>query len=132
MNTTPTYSNAANVLPSVLDVTCHDYKCTRERNVPHVLLDVRSEKQFDMCALPGAINIPLARISDELDRIERLASGGTNAIYCICRRGVASAEAARLLAGEIENSQRNIQSVRNVAGGLNAWRRDVDPSFPKY
>ena len=36
---------------------------------PHVLLDVRSELQFGICALPGALNIPLAGLEGRLDEL---------------------------------------------------------------
>lgn len=114
-----------------LDVTCLDYKeQIIDLNIPHVLLDVRAKRQFDLCALNQAINIPLSNLVDKLDVIETL-SDGTKPIYCICRRGIASAEATRILSQAIL-SRPKIHSVRNIRGGLAAWQQDVDNRFPKY
>jgi adenylyltransferase/sulfurtransferase len=84
-----------------------------------------------MCALDGAVNIPLARLQDELDEIERL-SDGTRPVYCICRRGIFSVEAAKILHTAQATTHPRIHSVRDIAGGLTAWHEEVDESFPKY
>ncbi|KAK9471256.1 uncharacterized protein V1510DRAFT_381526 [Dipodascopsis tothii] len=88
---------------------------------PHTLVDVRERVQFGLCALPGAVNLPLA----ELDRPEPLALAGP--VYVVCRRGVDSRVAVPIL-------QRRLPGVAvvDVAGGLERWARDVDPSFPRY
>jgi adenylyltransferase/sulfurtransferase len=118
-------------LPDELIVTCREYSKVRNEVEPHFLLDVRVKKQYDMCALDGAVNIPLARLQDELDEIERL-SDGTRPVYCICRRGIFSVEAAKILLTAAETTHPRIHSVRNIAGGLTAWHEEVDDSFPKY
>jgi rhodanese-related sulfurtransferase len=77
------------------------------------------------------------------------------AVYTLCRRGVFSAEAAMLLTKAIkaaETAEKKTASpadpsaaqsvawmpvgvdvsVRSVAGGLEAWKRQVDPTWPVY
>jgi adenylyltransferase and sulfurtransferase len=120
------------------NVTCHEYARIREFGQPHVLLDVRVEEQFAMCALPGAVNVPLARVPHELERITALAE--QNPIYCICRRGVASTQAVTLLHellpvhgnGSDDSNSSTAPPIRNILGGLTAWQAQVDSSFPKY
>lgn len=119
-----------------LNVTCEEYSQIIEQQQPHVLLDVRVERQFEMCALPGAINIPLERLPGELEHIAAL-SEGTKPIYCICRRGIASAKAVRILLESLTarndgNDKAKLHSVRNIEGGLVAWQAQVDTSFPTY
>jgi rhodanese-related sulfurtransferase len=48
------------------------------------------------------------------------------AVYVMCRRGVLSAHATRLL---LDNGYNN---VFNVQGGLTRWHADVEPAFPVY
>jgi adenylyltransferase/sulfurtransferase len=93
-----------------------------------VLLDVRVARQFELCSLKGAFNIELASLEDNVAQIVELSDRGSKSIYCVCRRGIASAEATRILS-EILPSH---YSVFNIKGGLNAWVIDVDPSFPMY
>merc|ERR1712045_332592 len=101
--------------------------------MPHVLLDVRVERQYEICHLDGSINVPLSTVEDEIARIESL-SAGEKPIYCVCRRGVASVEATRILLKIIESyadgkdkcDKSRIHSVYNITGGYNAYQVEVD------
>lgn len=113
-----------------LCISCEEYDRARNAGEEHVLLDVRVKEQFDLCALPGAINIPLEKIPHKMKELSKMAEG-SKPIYCICRRGIASVTATNIISkGALEYS--NICSVKNVVGGLNAWRSKVDGTFPKY
>ena len=48
------------------------------------------------------------------------------AVYVVCRRGVLSTHATRLLLDH------GWTHVRNVQGGLTQWHHGVDPAFPLY
>merc|ERR1712048_147032 len=95
-------------------------------------------RQYEICSLSDSNNIPLEELEDRIEEVRRLVTekkkkkkGGREddeksaVIYCLCRRGVASAEATHFLNGL------NFD-VRNICGGLNAWVTDVDESFPMY
>ena len=47
-------------------------------------------------------------------------------VVCICRHGARSAQVVAFL----ERSW--FESVYNLAGGIDAWSRDVDPSLARY
>ena len=119
-------------LPLQQRISCKDYEKARTIGTPHVLLDVRVSRQYEMCFLDGAINIPLDELEANLDKIEDL-SDSTKPVYCICRRGIASAEATRILSEVMAGGNHpRIHSVRNITGGLNVWSSEVDKSFPMY
>ena len=110
-------------LPDDLSVSCQDYKTTiLDKKVPHLLLDVRVERQFDMCSLPGTVNIPLASLSDRIDEVK----SANRPIFCLCRRGIFSVEATKLL------NKAGVSSVQNITGGLLSWSKEVDSNFPIY
>ena len=117
-------------IPDGVEITCVEYSQIRQEGRPHVLLDVRVTKQYEMCALDNAVSVPLGKLPDELDRIEKL-SDGTKPVYCVCRRGIASKEAAKIFL-EAQASRSGIHSVHHIDGGLNEWHGHVDSSFPKY
>lgn len=126
-------SSACNLLMADEDddsISCADYMSIRDTAAAHVLLDVRVEKQFEMCSIEGSLNIPLAKIPENLGRIQEL-SAGSKTVYCICRRGIASVQATSLLL-KARKDYPAIHSVRNIAGGLQAWQKAVDFNFPKY
>ena len=126
----PKVQPSPNDLASELNVSCEEYDTVRRSNMDHILLDVRVKEQYDLCHLPGSVNFPLDQLSSELDRVAEM-SGGKVPIYCLCRRGVASVDATILLQ-EARITRPGIHSVLNIAGGLDAWRKSVDPYFPKY
>mmetsp|Transcript_21335 Transcript_21335/g.31581 ORF Transcript_21335/g.31581 Transcript_21335/m.31581 type:complete len:336 (-) Transcript_21335:229-1236(-) len=111
-----------------INKSCMEYYQLLMDNTDHVLLDVRVKRQYELCAIKGAVNLELGSLKDNIEQIEALSNSGSKPIYCLCRRGIASAEAARILS-EILPSQ---YSVYNIKGGLNAWVSDIDPSFPMY
>ncbi|CAB0007642.1 unnamed protein product [Nesidiocoris tenuis] len=104
------------------------------KKLPLLLIDVRSPVEFEMCRLPESTNIPLKLLNKEetVDRLKEMwatVAGNQNAesrVYLVCRRG--------------NDSQLGVRRVQNilkcqvfdVKGGLHAWSRDVDPSFPIY
>ena len=133
--------------PSALDdkyhVTCAEYaelrnrKAEQQEQPPILLLDVRVKEQYDLCSLGEAINIPLETLSQNFDRVEKLSNGWTKSIFCLCRRGIASVEATKLLNDHIivnkEQPKKDaVVTVKNIKGGLDAWRMQVDKSFPQY
>lgn len=124
-NNIPTYSSEQNI-------SCSEYNKIRENGTPHVLLDVRVPRQYDMCALEGSVNLPLVDLESKLEQIGDL-SHGELPVYCLCRRGIASAEATRVIRRAIdEQNQTRIHSVYNISGGLNSWVRTVNSDFPQY
>jgi rhodanese-related sulfurtransferase len=89
------------------------------------------------------INLPLAQLQSDdrlvdqlLQRASTSLGGGT--LCVLCRRGVDSTVATRLLlervAAESLSGTGKSTSIRiwNVEGGLTAWHQDVDPTFPMY
>ncbi len=90
-----------------------------------VLLDVRNPPEVEIAAIPGALLIPLDRIEsgEAVEEVRRLAEGKT--LYVHCKMGGRSAKALIAL------GRHGIEGV-NVAGGINAWSQEVDPSVPQY
>jgi len=78
-----------------------------------VLIDVRTEKDFDRAHLPGAISVPL----DQLEaRVEELrAAGRTVIVYCCGKWGAESAQAVALLRSQ------GVDDAHAVAGGFQRW-----------
>lgn len=90
-----------------------------------VLVDVRNPPEAQIATIPGALLIPLDRIEsgEAVEEVRRLAEGKT--LYVHCKLGGRSAKALIALA------RHGIEGV-NVAGGINAWSQEVDPSVPLY
>jgi adenylyltransferase/sulfurtransferase len=164
--------------------------------LPPLLLDVREPVQFRICALPGAINVPLRVLKQQIPAwlmqhlqpatsssslplvaqsitphpLSATVSASSSSspsetpqqqpaqsvtialprdIFVMCRRGVDSVTAARLLLAHVQQQAQMIASadgaqqqqqaasasvvqLRHVSGGLQAWHDQVDASFPLY
>lgn len=106
----------------------------------HVLVDVREKVQFDICNIPGSINVPLSSFQGgpvasfwEETRPDWLPPhvSDSASIYVVCRLGNDSQVVAKKLkeAGLDRNGKRYIGDIQ---GGLKAWRDQVDSSWPDY
>lgn len=91
---------------------------------PHTLIDVRSEAEFEICRLPHCMHISL----DQIMNNHGVHNMETNhPIFVICRRGNDSQKAAKHLMELYHDAE-----IKDVAGGLQAWARDIDQNFPIY
>jgi rhodanese-related sulfurtransferase len=103
------------------EITPQELKGRLDARQAPVLLDVREDWETKLCRLPNAVHIPIEEI--EL-RVEELTPGDEIVVYC--HQGVRSAAVANWL------RQLGFANVRNLAGGLDAWARTVDPSMRRY
>ncbi|XP_016839633.1 adenylyltransferase and sulfurtransferase MOCS3 [Nasonia vitripennis] len=116
-------------------ITVNEYKeLSKISSKPYLLVDVRSQEEFEMCSLEDSINIPftkirsensLATIKKELDK----AGSEVSDIFVLCRRGNDSQKAVRILKDSLSNH--DVQ-IKDIAGGIHAWTRNIDPEFPIY
>jgi rhodanese-related sulfurtransferase len=86
------------------------------------LVDVRELPEWEICRLPGAELKPMSEIlswQDELEDEER-------EVVIYCHHGVRSLRVCGYL---LSMGRRRLVNLR---GGIEAWRRTVDPSMPGY
>lgn len=88
-----------------------------------VLLDCREADEHALCSIAGAKLIPLSIWGDKFPHgfPEKDA-----AIVIHCHHGMRSLRATRWL------RQQGYPNVRSMAGGIEAWSLQVDPSVPRY
>ncbi len=86
-----------------------------------VLLDVREPWEFDICQIPGSINVPMAQIPQKLSQLE----SETDTVV-ICHHGVRSLQVIRYL------HQQSFDRLINLDGGVDAWARQVDRDMTLY
>lgn len=87
------------------------------------LVDVREPGERAVVSIPGSRALHLDRFRDGTAVAELPAD---TPVVLMCKSGVRSAEAAGVLAAAGRTG------VANLAGGVLAWVRDVDPSLPVY
>ena len=71
--------------------------------------------------IPGSVPMPMATVPARMQELPDDAQ-----IVVICHHGGRSMQVAMFLA------QHGFERVANVAGGIDAWSLQVDPSVPRY
>lgn len=87
----------------------------------HVLLDVRDANELEVCKLPGALNIPLNHLQDQLSTLDK-----DDTHYVICYAGTRAERAAHTLLSA------GFTNTFVLQGGMKGWAREVEPDMPLY
>ncbi|MFD2037461.1 rhodanese-like domain-containing protein [Belliella marina] len=98
------------------DITVEELKQRIDNKEEFVFIDVREEWEYEEDNL-GALNIPLGTLPHQLDQIDKYKN---EEIVIHCRSGARSANAKKFL------ETKGYRKVRNVPGGINAYRELED------
>lgn len=90
-------------------------------DVPPVILDVREGWELNICALPGAVHMPMGQIPNRMGELDP----GRETVV-VCHHGVRSLRVAHFL------ESRGFSKLYNLQGGVDAWAREIDPAMHTY
>jgi rhodanese-related sulfurtransferase len=85
------------------------------------VLDVREEWEIRLAPFAGATWIPMGQIPARVTELNK-----TQETVVICHHGIRSWRVAKFLESE------GFADVINLAGGIDAWSKEIDPSVPLY
>ncbi len=85
------------------------------------LLDVREPWEFQTCHIAGSLSVPMSQVAARQDELDDEAP-----IVVICHHGGRSMQVAMFL------EKNGFSRVHNLAGGVDAWAKSVDPKMPVY
>ena len=105
------------------EITARELAARLASGAPTFLLDVRQAWEHARVALPDSVLLPLDQLPARVAELDPPAGA---LVVTYCHHGVRSADAAMFLA------MRGWSDVRSLAGGIDAWACDVDPSLPRY
>lgn len=109
------------VATSYTNITVIDAKALIESNPSLVILDVRTQSEYDSGHIRLAIHIPLDELSGRLDELNT-----TDEILVYCKAGGRSASASQIL---VDNS---FLYIFNMLGGIDEWKIQGYPVYVKY
>ncbi|KAK7142846.1 hypothetical protein R3I94_012261 [Phoxinus phoxinus] len=122
-------------------VSVQEYRAILDGSTPHLLLDVRPKVEVDICHLSTSINIPLASLEDKkAEHITLLKETISNLkqqtksqvpVFVVCKLGNDSQKAVQLLE-KMSGVETEQITVKDISGGLMAWAKNIDHSFPQY
>jgi rhodanese-related sulfurtransferase len=106
----------------IKDITPREFLDRRAGGAEMTLLDVREDWETALAPVPAEIvHIPMGQIPNRLNELDPQRE-----TVVICRSGGRSLQVAQFL------SAQGFASVSNLAGGILAWSRDLDPRIPQY
>lgn len=79
---------------SIKKITMHEAKVNLEQDKSIILIDIRTQAEYDEGHIPGCIHIPLAELEM---RIDEVADSLDQTIYYYCRSGVRTITAGAIL-----------------------------------
>jgi rhodanese-related sulfurtransferase len=89
-----------------------------------VLIDVREPEEYAIARIDGARLMPMQTIPEELQTLKELA--GESKLAILCHHGVRSLQVASWLRGQ------GLENCYSVAGGIDRWSQEIDPTVPRY
>ena len=102
-----------------IDVKTLNEKISNKENF--ILLDVRTDSEYFLSNIEGAIHIPMNDIPNKLNTIDK-----SKEIIVQCKSGKRSAKVCQFLLNN------NYENVRNLKGGIIAWANEIDPTIMIY
>lgn len=106
---------------SNIEITPREVKALFAQGEMFLLVDVREKWEYDTSRIEGATLIPLREIPANLSRLEDAGE-----IVLLCHHGMRSLDAAAWLRSQ------GVAGARSMAGGIDRWAIEVDPTVPRY
>lgn len=108
---------------AIPEITVQEAQARLASGQPPRLIDVREEDEWAVGRLAGAELMPLSRFAELLPQ---LLTDPAEPLLIYCHHGVRSARATDFLL------RQGYTDVTNLAGGIDAWSLEIDPSVPRY
>lgn len=103
------------------EVDVHEAARLLENGSGAVLLDVREPFEHAIGIVKASLLVPMRQVPDAIGRLQK-----DRHILVICHTGGRSFRVAEYLRAH------GIARASNIAGGIDAWSREIDSSIPRY
>ena len=103
------------------EITAEELKRRLDRHDPVTVVDVRDPWEVQICRLENSLHMPMEEIPFRIDELNP-----EDEFVVICHQGVRSAAICDWM------ERQGYLRVKNLAGGLDAWARAVDPTMRRY
>lgn len=116
----PPSMNSPEVYPLEVTVT-EAHRLSRESADEVILIDVREPHELEICRVAIARHIPMRQIPEHAPELPR-----DKHLLIMCHHGGRSLRVTQWLRAQ------GFHTATNVAGGINAWAEEIDPSLNRY
>lgn len=108
-------------VPIEIDVAA--VSAMKANHEPFLLLDCREQHEYDHVHIEGSVLIPMQEIPN---RVAELADHRDAPIVVHCHHGGRSMQVTQWL------REQGFPNTQNMAGGIDQWSVEIDPSLPRY
>ena len=102
-------------------VTAPELAALMAGDAPPRLIDVREPWEWELTRIPGSHWLPMGEVPARMDEIDP-----THPAVVICHHGMRSLQVVAFL------QHHGFDNLHNLAGGIDAWARQVDPTLATY
>ena len=106
---------------SELEISVAELQRKKKAGEPFLLIDVREPWEYQTCRIEGAKLIPMHTIPANLPQLDVDQN-----VICYCHHGKRSLDVAAWLRAQ------GVESAQSLAGGIDQWSQEIDPSIPRY
>lgn len=103
------------------EIAVSELKRMHDAGADFLLLDVREDDELATASIGFAKHVRMATVPQHLTELPKDGD-----IVVMCHGGSRSDRVARYL------RENGFTSVANLAGGIDAWSREIDPTVPIY
>lgn len=106
-----------------IEVTCHDVKTAVDAGDSLLFIDCRESDEHATAHIASATLLPMSELGDRLSELEPHKSGR---IVVHCHHGGRSLRVVNWL------REQGYAGAQSMAGGIDQWSQEIDPSVPRY
>jgi rhodanese-related sulfurtransferase len=107
----------------LLDIDVQAVSKLLDDKEPFLFLDCREASEVETAKINGTTHIPMREISGRLAELQPHQNGR---VIVHCHHGGRSLRVTQFL------RQQGFDKAQNMAGGIDAWSLEIDPTIPRY
>lgn len=102
-----------------MDISVKELKVRLDNGETPIMIDVREPHEYELDHITE-MHIPMGTVPEKLEDLQQYKE---TEVVVICRSGGRSGSIANYLRSQ------GFTQVRNLTGGMLAWKADIDPNF---
>jgi rhodanese-related sulfurtransferase len=106
-----------------IEVDCPSVAASLKRQGDFLLVDCREADEYALARIEGARLLPMSEIESRLAELEPFRG---RPLVVHCHHGGRSLRVAQWLRGH------GFTQAQSMAGGIDQWSQEIDPSVPRY
>ena len=109
--------------PLPIEIDCATTKQRLDAHDDFCFIDCREPSEYETCHIAGATLLPMSELTT---RVAELEPHKHREIIVHCHHGGRSLRVANWL------RKNGFEKARSLAGGIEQWSLEIDPSVPRY